>query len=309
MGEYVPRLIAVRCGSDRFNLGFEIPHQTFFIEASADMPETLKRRTIKVLEKLHAKGICHKDLNLENILIGADGKIYIYNFHHARYIIEQPAVFLERANAADFAWEMRRLNFKLDYENAREKEKIRLGISIDRVRKNYLEIKMQEGDPSYQPKLVEPSQIAKMNPPIDLSKYESWFDDLDREPRRFIMPGQTADDFEWELKRFYNILQKMEDNDVAAGLQRTRVEPSLGQVELPKVENMEGLPDDYMEDSIAIPTDRRSCLKRKRPLEHDGGNKRSRQELQPLLHAPEPPTEGTPGEVERFKYDGLRSGT
>jgi serine/threonine protein kinase len=306
MGEYVPRLIAVRCGSDRFNLSFEIPHQTFFIEASADMPDTLKRRAIKVLEKLHAKGICHKDLNLENILIGADGNIYIYNFHHARYIIEQPVVFLERAKTADFAWEMRRLKFKLDYENAREKEKIRLGISIDRVRRNYLEIKKQEGDPSYQPKLVESSQIAKMNPPIDLSKYESWFSELDREPRRFIMPGQTADDFEWELKRFFNILQKMEDNDVAAGLQRTRVESSLGQVDQPKVED---ILDDYMEDSIAISTDRRGCLKRKRPLEPDGGSKRPRQELQPLPRAPEPPTEGTPGEVERFKNDRLRSGT
>lgn len=305
MGECVPRLIAVRCGSDRFNLGFEIPHQTFFIEASADMPETLKRRTINVLERLHAQGVCHSDLNLENILIGADGNIYIFNFHHARYIIEQPVVFLERANLADFMWEMRRLKFKLDYENAREYEKIMLGISIDRIRRNYVELKKQERDPAYQPQLVEPSQFDKIYPPINLSKFESWFNDLDREPRRFIMPGQTEDDFEWEQKRFYNILQKMEDDDVAAGLmQRASVE----QVDRIKEEHVDDVLGVNMEESIGISTDRSDSLKRKRSLESESVRKRSRQDVKPPLLSPEPPTEANLRKVEHFKNDRLRSG-
>src|SRR5260221_12886490 len=97
MGVCVPKLIAVRAAPGTFNLAFELPHQTFLIEPSADMPKVLKRRILKSLRKLHAKGVCHNALNLDNIFIGGDGNIYFYNFHHARYNGGQPAVELREA--------------------------------------------------------------------------------------------------------------------------------------------------------------------------------------------------------------------
>lgn len=276
MGERVPNLISVRSGPDTFNLGFELPNQSFFIEPSADMPDTLKRRTIKTLEKLHAEGVCHKALNLNNIMIGADGKIYIYNFHYARYINEKPPLHLLEATEFDFALELRRLKFKLDYENAREKEKTRLANVVSRERRNDVELKKARDNPFYRPRIVKPARDEALVPPLDLSRVEGWFSDLDREPRRFITPGQTMEDFERSLKNFYNLLRLMEVED---------------------------------DKSLTAASQQPSTLKRKRSRGSEEGTlsrKRLRQSSQ-RLQSSENATETNLTEPKAFKNDDRRS--
>jgi len=276
MGECVPNLISVRSGPDTFNLGFELPNQPFFIEPSADMPDALKRRTIKTLEKLHAEGVCHKGLNLDNIMIGADGKIYIYNFHYARYINEKPPLHLLEATEFDFALELRRLKFKLDYENAREKEKKRLADVVNRERRNDIELKKARDNPFYRPRIIKPGRDEALVPPLDLSRFEGWFSDLDREPRKFIMPGQRAEDFERALKDFHNVLRLMEVED---------------------------------EKSLTAASQQSRTLKRKRSRGSEEGSpsgkrlRRSSQHLQSSENA----TETNPTEPKAFKNDDRRS--
>lgn len=265
MGVCVPRLIAVRAGPGRFNLAYELPHQTFLIEPSADMPQVLKRRIMKSLEKLHKKGVCHHALSLDNILIGGDGTVYFYDFHHARYIAKQSAVQLKEARDIDFALEKRKLEFQLDYENAREKEKHRLSTAIQTQRKNDIELRKQKTDPLYDPKLIIMPDTV---PPLVLPRFESWVRNLEREPRRFIMPGQDVEDFEWELKRFYNILQRMEDLDSAAGLTQPPMGAAAVEMEpLTFDEEMVDLDEDMEKDSLLASNERYQSLKRKRTTE------------------------------------------
>ena len=246
------------------------------------MPQVLKRRAIEALQKLHAKGVCHNALSLDNILIGADANIYFFNFHHARYTKRNPALQLKEPKEIDFALEKRRLEFQLDYDNARKKEKDRLALAIQRQRNNDIELRKQKMDPSYEPKFI----VLERTPPFTLPRFESWVSDLDRQPRRLIMPGQTVEDFEWELKRFYNILQKMEDLDRAAGLTESPVQgndikvemgPSTAEDEMVKLED----------EDIEMSTNEHHCrpLKRKRSTEVEDSSsfvsKRLRRTSQP----------------------------
>jgi len=170
-------------------------------------------------------------------------------------------VELREAKDIDFALEKRRLEFQLDYENARKKEKHRLAIAIQTQRSNDIEMRKQQMDPSYEPRFT----MLQPTPPLTLPRFEAWVEKLDREPRRFIMPGQTVEDFEWELKRFYNILQKMEDLDSAAGLvigaadTPAEMGPEDGMIEF-DYENVE-------KDPIVASNTQRRSLKRRRSTE------------------------------------------
>ncbi|KAF8898534.1 hypothetical protein BD779DRAFT_1385865, partial [Infundibulicybe gibba] len=71
-GIIVPNVIGVYSTQDRVRLVTELPHQSFWIEASPDMPDVLKVRCIEAFQMLHAHGVCHGDVKLSNILIGGD---------------------------------------------------------------------------------------------------------------------------------------------------------------------------------------------------------------------------------------------
>ncbi|KAF9535841.1 hypothetical protein CPB83DRAFT_901508 [Crepidotus variabilis] len=221
-GRVIPKLIAVRVGPSRFNLVFDLPHQTFFIEPSADMPEVLKRRVVEAVDKLHSKGVGHHTLSLEDILIGGDGQVYIYNFHNARYLEEKPVVHLPMVKDDEFAMEMRRIKFKLDYQDARQKEQDWLRLQVEHSRAAELETTKWKKAKKYRLKKVLPKRTQV--PGVPLREVEGWFTELNRQPRRFIVPGQEEEDFEWELKRFHNVLRQMEETD---RLGQLHVEPSM----------------------------------------------------------------------------------
>ncbi|KIY50461.1 hypothetical protein FISHEDRAFT_71517 [Fistulina hepatica ATCC 64428] len=130
-------------------LVLELPHPVMWVEATADMPHVLKCRCIRALARVHARGVVHGALSLRRFLIGADARVCITDFRHARIIVDElpgdiedadeelddettppvhrytaakaalekshRAVGLRRATAADARMEMRLLKFKLDY--------------------------------------------------------------------------------------------------------------------------------------------------------------------------------------------------
>ena len=210
---------------------------------------------------------------------------------------------LREAKDADFALEKRRLEFQLDYENARKKEKHRLAVAIQAQRSNDIEIRRQKIDPSYKPKLIMP----ELTPPLTLPRFEAWVDDLDREPRRFIMPGQTVEDFEWELKRFYNILQKMEDLDCAAGLMQplTRAADEMGP--LTTEEEMMEFDDENVEKGPLASSELQRSLKRKRSIKMEEPPS-SQPSVSKRLRRISNLGPSTTHVRREFKNDGLRPG-
>ncbi|KAF8167919.1 hypothetical protein B0H34DRAFT_683652 [Crassisporium funariophilum] len=230
-GKVVPTIIGVRSSPQRWNVLMQLPHQSFFIEASSDMPEVLKRRTVEALQKIHDKGVCHGSIDLSRFLIGGDGGITVLDYHACKATRPRLAVGIPEVTPAELRIEMRKLKFKLDYEGAREYERDKLVRSSARAHKNAKETSESQFH-HYKPVYEEEPEEDRVNPPVD-PRIEQWFQNLDKEPTRFIIPGQTVEDFEWELKRFYKILRKMETDDAAHGLAigTPSLPPSTSEVE------------------------------------------------------------------------------
>jgi hypothetical protein len=170
-------------------------------------------------------------------------------------------------------------------------------------------MRKQKADPSYEPKLIMP----QLTPPLTLPRFEAWVDDLDRKPRRFIMPGQTVEDFEWELKRFYNILQKMEDLDCAAGLMQPPTRAAHTPAEMgpstAEEEMMEFDDENVEKDPILTSNELHRPLKRKRSteMEEPSSSKSSvSKRLKRTSHSTFSPS--TPQVRRQFKNDELRPG-
>jgi serine/threonine protein kinase len=87
----------------------ELPHQSFWIKPSPDMPAILKKRCLQALQKLHDHGVCHGKIDLSQILIGGDGSIFFIDFHSSRALEPDLKVYLEGATHGDLRLEIRKL--------------------------------------------------------------------------------------------------------------------------------------------------------------------------------------------------------
>ncbi|KAL0950946.1 hypothetical protein HGRIS_007698 [Hohenbuehelia grisea] len=181
----------------------EPPHPCFWIEASADMPRVLKRRCIEAFQKIHAQGVLHGDVEVRHMLIGADARVTIIDFQASRALVPNEAVELKQASPEDLRMEMRKVKFKLDYEDSRAVEM--------RRRARYLE-RREMGQP-----WVSDEDI--LDPPVpDTEWTDSWLEPGDYEPQRFVMPGQTTAQVDEAVERFIYIVDQLvkEDASVAA---------------------------------------------------------------------------------------------
>ncbi|KAF9015347.1 hypothetical protein BDQ17DRAFT_1340894 [Cyathus striatus] len=91
-GLIVPSLIQVFVRPGILNVAFELPHDTFWIEASSDMPSMLKKRCIEAFHCIHAHGILHGAVDFSSILIGGDGNVYICDFESSRLITGENSI-------------------------------------------------------------------------------------------------------------------------------------------------------------------------------------------------------------------------
>ena len=158
------------------------------------MPEILKRRCVEAFEKLHARGILHGDPDLRHILINADAKVTIIDFKASATSTPLENVGLEevglrKASPEEFRLEMRRVKFQLDYDGAREKEREKL------TRK--MEGKLRDED--------------AVDPPVDTDALNlQWLKGCERQPTRFVVPGQTKEQVQLAVDRFLKIVENME---------------------------------------------------------------------------------------------------
>lgn len=122
LGTTVLKLIAVQRSPDALHFVMELPHHSFWIEASSDMPEVLKERVIQALKRIHEAGILLVDVTLSNFIITGDGTVLVLNLHQARsdQPSHSPCVYLDLAQPYEFIEEMKLLQLRLDYQGIRQ---------------------------------------------------------------------------------------------------------------------------------------------------------------------------------------------
>lgn len=201
-GHVVPTIIGVYCNVGKISVAMESPHHSFWMEASSDMPDVLKRRCVEAFEKIHARGVCHGDVHLGDMVIGGDAKITILNFHASRAPASNTAVGLRAANPADLRMEMRKVKFLLDYQEARQKEYSKYACRLPRTADT--EIKAQEPYKNSTRAEDEDEEIEDI--PEDIYR---WLPFPSVPPKRFVMPGQTKAELEMEIQRFSNIVDAL----------------------------------------------------------------------------------------------------
>ncbi|KAI0335339.1 hypothetical protein GY45DRAFT_1317275 [Cubamyces sp. BRFM 1775] len=195
-GFIVPPLMKVHQDAAAVSLVLQPPHRSFWIEASADMPNVLKKEIILTYVALHDRGILHGDAELHNMLIGGDGRITLMHFHAARVRHAGPGDSLPVASRSDFAMELRRVMFKLDYEGARAREHARR----ERFEQHALENldRQSRGEPE----ISMPIEELQERPPSEHEWRSKWINGLDTKPRRFIIPGQSPEELVNALESF-----------------------------------------------------------------------------------------------------------
>ena len=190
-GITVPALIGIHSNVHGIQMTYDIPHHSFWIEASSDMPDVLKRRCIQAYDQLHCQGVLHGNVEFENILITGDGRVKIINFDRSQSTKPLPRVHLKVANQDDFKLEMREIHYKLDYMGAR-------GIEHS-IWKNKDSPRPVQPPASSTNRIYAhyPYLISRETPidPVQWTLPESW------KPRRFIAPGQSVEQYKHHLKQ------------------------------------------------------------------------------------------------------------
>ncbi|KAF8446121.1 hypothetical protein L210DRAFT_3501839 [Boletus edulis BED1] len=196
-GDVVPHIIGVHVMPEAVSITMEMPHSSFWIEASPSMPDALKERVIAAFEKIHAQGVLHGDPELRHMLIGADGEVMIIDFGMSRAVREHPSVDIERAEPEEFRLEMRKVKYKLDYMGARKREGDMVDDYLRRVRKNRKSSELWKRRAKGErvgpiPQYEEDPEDYELDPPVNAQDFqEDWITASDDSPMRVIVPGQT----------------------------------------------------------------------------------------------------------------------
>ncbi|KAI0639338.1 hypothetical protein C8Q77DRAFT_1152321 [Trametes polyzona] len=207
-GDVVPTLINIYDSASAVSLAMQLPHPSFWMEASSDMPKVLKKEVVRAYLLLHSKGVVHGEPELRNILIGGDGRVTLINFHAARSRWPDARIGLQPAERGACAMELRQVMYKLNYEGARSRENAKMHRFRALVKRN--EKHRNHGEP-----LDSPSMDDRMEPPPPLTDWkEKWTNNLDCAPRRHIVPGQSPAQIRQCIESFLATIQEMEEQDM-----------------------------------------------------------------------------------------------
>lgn len=205
-----------------------LPHPSFWMEASPDMPFILKEEVVSAYEKLHYRGVIHGKPQLRNMLICADGRVKLVDFQASRALDAFLVVGIHPATHADIDLEIRQVKFKLDYVGARQYEldKRDRAHDIEVRNKERARLRKLQYTGKYDGEVDDDEHYTgddAIHPPIpDPFWQDHWVDDVDCEPRRFVAPGQTEEDLRSALRDFENVIaekQKEYDEQILTQLQ------------------------------------------------------------------------------------------
>ncbi|KAJ6509257.1 hypothetical protein C8R47DRAFT_14745 [Mycena vitilis] len=202
-GRVVPAIINVYSCPSAVDVAMEPPHHSFWIEASEDMPHVLKKRCVEAFAKVHAAGVLHGDVELRHMLIGGDARVTIIDFQESRALEPNAAVQLVAATPDELRLEMRKVKFKLDYEDARKREDEKIARAARLKRKNARRGGMRE----------DPIPEDVQDPPIASREWNLEWVGEQVIPTRYVMPGQSVADVEGAVEEFLDVIDKLEEEE------------------------------------------------------------------------------------------------
>lgn len=211
-GVIVPRIIGVHILPGAISIAMELPHQSFWVEASPSMPDVLKERAMQGLEMLHSRGILHGDIELRHVLVGGDGAVTFIDFQLSRSTNPDESVGLEKAEDEEFLFEKRLLAFKLDLHGARANEIQKTEAFVQRTKRNKRRDEMwkrraQGARTGYISPYEEEPEEERIVPPVhphDLQ--DTWIKNSDAPPVRVVVPGQSKEEVKAAIQTFLESL-------------------------------------------------------------------------------------------------------
>ncbi|KAE9410883.1 hypothetical protein BT96DRAFT_241808 [Gymnopus androsaceus JB14] len=190
-GKCVPNVIGLFAAPGALNVAMEPPHSSFWIEASTDMPLSLKQRCVDAFAEIHSRGVFHGDVELRHMLIGGDARITIIDFQESSALEPNEKLFLRPATDADLRKEMRKVKVKLDYPGARDYEKEKRKRCLTRHKRNADQTRKVVLSRSYTPLLEMDTEDDILNPPVlDVQEWQDW-NVAPSLPQIFVVPGQS----------------------------------------------------------------------------------------------------------------------
>ncbi|PCH33607.1 hypothetical protein WOLCODRAFT_135213 [Wolfiporia cocos MD-104 SS10] len=215
-GDVVPYLIKTHCDRKSCLMVMEPPHDSFWIEASPDMPYVLKERVVEAYAKLHKRGVLHGNPQMRHILIGGDARVTIIDFQESRSRQPVDDMSMGTTYSHDLNLEMRRVKFMLDYDGAREYEiakRKRVQLRMERNSKlRSLRLAKDRGEylgPIEEEEIPEDEDL--LNPVVSDGEWEeNWIGGIEHEPRRVVVPGQSPEQLAAAIQQFQTIVEKME---------------------------------------------------------------------------------------------------
>jgi hypothetical protein len=211
-GVIVPRIIGVHILPGAISIAMELPHQSFWMEASPTMPDVLKERAMQGLEMLHSRGILHGDIELRHVLIGGDGAVTFIDFQLSRSTNPDDSVGLEKAEDEEFRFEKRLLAFKLDLHGARASEIQKTEAFVQRTKRNKRRDELwkrrtQGARTGYIPPYEEEPQEEMIVPPVHPHDLQgTWIKNSDAPPVRVVVPGQSKEEVKAAIQNFLESL-------------------------------------------------------------------------------------------------------
>ncbi|KAJ4486363.1 hypothetical protein J3R30DRAFT_3697875 [Lentinula aciculospora] len=217
-GKCVPSVIGVFSGPGVLNVAMESPHSSFWIEASADMPLSLKQRCVDAIAGIHSCGVFHGDIQLRHMLIGGDARVTIVDFQDSAALEPNEKVFLSPATEADLKKEMRKVKVKLDFPGARLYETEKRERCLKRNKHNGDEVRKTILKPSYVPQLEEALEDDVSNPSIlDMQEWQDWVAGPSL-PRLFIVPRQSLQKRQEAYEAFLASLDSLSTQNESASV-------------------------------------------------------------------------------------------
>ncbi|KAI5119064.1 hypothetical protein M0805_001523 [Coniferiporia weirii] len=212
-GSVIPAIIGVYLVDGAISVAMELPSSSFWIEASDDMSDHLKRKCIAAFDMIHDCGVLHNDVELRHMLISAEGDVTIIDFQGSQALKSIEEVGLEAASEADIRLEKRKVMFKLNYGNARINENEKRKRVFEREKRNIrrrrrrVQAAAQAGGGGSITPLGDDESDAEdpddvLNPIVES---HIWFDcwvGEDFEPVCYIVPGQVDSEVRKALQEF-----------------------------------------------------------------------------------------------------------
>ena len=195
-GTVVPRIIGLYLVDGAVSVAMELPSSSFWVEASEDMSNHLKRKCIAAFDAIHAQGVLHNDVELRHMLISAEGHVTIIDFQMSRALDPVPEVGLAQATEADIRLEKRKIKFKLGYEDCRQREWDKRARVRGRLQKlQDRAVKLQRGEPVDPIETIEPEHPDDvLNPIVNTTIWvDCWVGQDETFPECYIVPGQSEE--------------------------------------------------------------------------------------------------------------------